>query len=862
MDQQHSNSAYLRGRPRSISRSQGLVNTDSQSLLTKSPNEQDGTKPIGQDLSLGSGQLPAELKGPTVNLRSRLDFWSPIVLVTASIVILAVISFLTFLWFANAENGFWHIIVLRNWLTTAISASTFLIRTAVDFQSGVCAAMLAAIVLESTGVRLPDVATLSTMRSGSDTAGTVAIPIVREAGGGRSTARYRNAASTIALVFITSVLQLSSTILLSDLWFGPLPGMGYSTSISYDFSYDCFQKAPRPDEEAITYPDLDELEVKVYDGGKYCQEASYNDVRRVTAWVRNPTVYPVFGEYSQRAPSQDGIDDTGVLLRALLPFSSQQSRETVINYTGKAVVLDARVSCHPTHFESVEKLAEGIISVGNMTGTLSPPDPVPKSIVPTLVVPFQCELPNPDWTTICQLEGLKAFNQQWDSTDPLDPESPDSIVFPNIQISDDDFGPDFGTLFSYANSAGGLISEFWSPSVIHNRNENDVPEDEHYLEPNVTAVFPWGPAYLVIQLVDGDDRIPDKDYKNITGSGDKTIQNAASFTYAKPRNQWTDVIVPYSMDQYSPDGENTTYWLSFRPTNISITLCYAAWDTARLDVQPTRDKNRSEPVSSAGKASLSSKPAFSDVLLQLGQHPDKSSPSDRGILALEKKSSWLPSRDDARPMLLRPPLQADMGDYTNQIDCIQGNVSTMIGSSDDLTPTFISSWDITTRIADPSLAGLFLENLNATGSVAFALSSLITVMSSMMYYDQFPLYNHSGSVTQAYPTVVLLPAHHRGFVAVIALLVTHLCLVGVITAIFVRNTRLTLLGNAWSGIAQLLSPETTDILRKGTLMTDEEVIKDLRKEGMKNIRLRAAYVPHEQRVRVVRTGFKRGNQLE
>ena len=88
-------------------------------------------------------------------------------LLASTLAELAVIGFLGFLWFADLHNGFWHQIMVTGWATRAVSISTLVLRSAIDLQAGVAAAMLAALVLESSTVGLRHAAQISTMRAGS-----------------------------------------------------------------------------------------------------------------------------------------------------------------------------------------------------------------------------------------------------------------------------------------------------------------------------------------------------------------------------------------------------------------------------------------------------------------------------------------------------------------------------------------------------------------------------------------------------------------------------------------------------------------------------------------------------------------------
>lgn len=55
-------------------------------------------------------------------------------------------------------------------------------------------------------------------------------------------------------------------------------------------------------------------------------------------------VFSFLASLSEHIDVPDHVDDTGQGFRAFLPFQDAQSRETISRYSGKAMVLDARVS--------------------------------------------------------------------------------------------------------------------------------------------------------------------------------------------------------------------------------------------------------------------------------------------------------------------------------------------------------------------------------------------------------------------------------------------------------------------------------------------------------------------------------------
>lgn len=59
--------------------------------------------------------------------------------------------------------------------------------------------------------------------------------------------------------------------------------------------------------------------------------------------IYSPSTYTTFGEYSEPAPNVQGVDDTGRIMRAILPISSATTRENLSNYTGKGTLLNSHV---------------------------------------------------------------------------------------------------------------------------------------------------------------------------------------------------------------------------------------------------------------------------------------------------------------------------------------------------------------------------------------------------------------------------------------------------------------------------------------------------------------------------------------
>ena len=153
---------------------------------------------------------------------------------------------------------------------------------------------------------------------------------------------------------------------------------------------------------------------------------------------------------------------------------------------------------------------------------------------------------------------------------------------------------------------------------------------------------------------------------------------------------------------------------------------------------------------------------------------------------------------------------------------------------------------------DTSLTSLFMQSLAITnGSVATAMSTLITVLSSMAYYDSMPQFQTVNNATQVFLETVLYPHSHRGFAAVVAVIAIHWVLIAVITAAFLMSSRYTVLGSHWQAASQLSSPETETILLSSSMVADKDVKKNLDVERREHVRVGIAQLEDEDKVGIV-----------
>ncbi|KAF3229909.1 Mitochondrial outer membrane protein iml2 [Orbilia oligospora] len=246
----------------------------------------------------------------------RVGYLSLGVLGLSLLIVLASVGFFCFLWYSNAENTIWHKIMINEWATRAISLTSTALRWAVATQAALGLAMLAAVALEGYDVPLAHTADVSLMRvNGGQLIPTlvdVCWPLSRF---GPPGVILRTVLPILVLLGTSTLVQFTSTALLSDLRTDVLPGYPVHSNLSIDWWFDgtFFRWTPTTAEI-------------MWGGNK-------------------PDFWPAFAELSGPPLVQEGVSDTGKNVRAFLPFATVESRQSVRSYDGKAVLVDTRVTC-------------------------------------------------------------------------------------------------------------------------------------------------------------------------------------------------------------------------------------------------------------------------------------------------------------------------------------------------------------------------------------------------------------------------------------------------------------------------------------------------------------------------------------
>jgi hypothetical protein len=215
--------------------------------------------------------------------------------------------------------------------------------------------------------------------------------------------------------------------------------------------------------------------------------------------------------------------------------------------------------------------------------------------------------------------------------------------------------------------------------------------------------------------------------------------------------------------------------------------------------------------------------------------------TERGILQLTKRDSWLPGPGDYYPDLKISERTSFALDFANMFGPITNGDQPVIGGIGYPCTSLMyfgfrdpGSWvGVTSFRADPSLIALVQEILAQGGSLAFGLQSIFTILMGVAYYDQLQQFDGVGNVAQSDFVLVTAPHSYRGFIAVVSVVIAHLLLLGVTMWLFLARTEVSSLGNAWQTVAQLQGDELKDAISHSSLRTDSEVEKRMLDPGLR-----------------------------
>ncbi|KAF1988510.1 hypothetical protein K402DRAFT_419359 [Aulographum hederae CBS 113979] len=506
--------------------------------------------------------------------------------------------------------------------------------------------------------------------------------------------------------------------------------------------------------------------------------------------------YQTFAEYTEPGFQNPKVADTGITLTSYLPILDTSERLAVHNFSGQSYVTDTRFACVQPVFQDAVWDSYGI------NGTVNPSTIFPGLIHdPLSRLNFSCPLPRYEVHVtsgfVSLLCGIRAVqSNRW-------------VVYEQPQEKGVNVGGLVSGLLNHGNidldyyfshDLGGWTAHGWDHLKFGN-------ESDRLIRP--------GSIWLLFNMTEYADLVP---YNAEPGEALKvnSYQSEWNITDDGP---WLNIEMPKQ---------------DFR---FQATLCYDAMGTPAFfsNITASSTSEIQEPQMlidpDTGRYGTSA------VRDQLGASSRNLSREARGILDLDPVSAYI-GKGEALKELYHPyatfgsPFstaeQNGDGDYHTITICLVCFL------------TEENNYLIETSFIDDTLVMMFQDSLLDTRDPALALRALQTTGYRAAYYLNFARFSYPDEQQVISYETVQIPRKWRGLVATLTVTVVHISIVSGVLLVFVRRAQHTLLENAWQVVAQLISPDTEEILAKATEMSDHDVQRDLKMNGRANIKVRLA----------------------
>ena len=656
-----------------------------------------------------------------------------IILSAGTIFILIALGFLSFLWHGAsvAANGqgdpgsFWQAIVARDWAASTITICAAVLRLAISSQLGVVVSMVGSLVLERYGVELGDAAFFTIVRAVSVQPAAVIF------NKGKAVLRSSKVCGLVLLGsgIVAGVSTFTSTILLSD--FTRIRILGPTNTAT-----------PVPD--GFTISQTSGTSINLW---------------RVPAVLNTRFAEDTTVDSTQLQGSR--VDDTGSMVRALVPLRTSQERSTLRSYTGLAPLFDTRFTC----------------------------------FAPKVTLTRFNLLQDPIASRLFHFRGAISGEIVFQDEDEL------AAVFQAYNVSE------IPRMFPRVPFSCAMASGSQEQGESRNMTVCLLLSSDSVLSAQ---------AYLVLNVTGTTDMV-------MTGLGFTDINDIISRneTSVSSEGPWTTTKFPEQdtgIDTF-PAGLSIsiTACLTAKRGGIRFITAASENDGPEPTVAVT-------PPATAGSFQRSSYDS-EDVRRQLGATQKTYNPSTRGILTFSNGESWFPPTDNTDTIMSvdtstsLSQLRQVAYDPENG-DTWLSNATTNPAAVMAFPP---GGNAVSVSKGNPSYVSVFSDTIEQTRSPARAMQALHTSMLIQRFYGQLERTSYKANATTVFSVEVFIPSRWVGFGVVVAVVALHLVVVLSTTLWFIRHSQYTLLGNSWQAVAQITCDAALPFLKKTTGVIDGEV---------------------------------------
>jgi hypothetical protein len=269
-------------------------------------------------------------------------------------------------------------------------------------------------------------------------------------------------------------------------------------------------------------------------------------------------------------------------------------------------------------------------------------------------------------------------------------------------------------------------------------------------------------------------------------------------------------------------------WTRFSQENVSIdfSLCFFNPNPWSYSVTVTSDiDTQDEALFYDGKTASYN---TSNIQAMYGATRQALTPAKRGQLELKHKSNWTEAKVEHAYNVTTVDFIWDTLVRLSYEEIYAANMSeyVWVGSTSMFSESAPPAYSV-----HRSHAVIFQNILQDTGNPALAVQTLFTTLLQMAYYDFIFEYDLKASAKYRLSDILNIPCRWSALGAVLGLLGLHFALTFTALSMFLKRTEMSLLGNAWQAVSQVVSTDTAAVLHHGATTTDREVRGTMKQNG-------------------------------
>jgi hypothetical protein len=282
-------------------------------------------------------------------------------------------------------------------------------------------------------------------------------------------------------------------------------------------------------------------------------------------------------------------------------------------------------------------------------------------------------------------------------------------------------------------------------------------------------------------------------------------------------------------------------WTRYAHNNVSIdfSLCFFNPNPHSYSVTATSESDAPDEALLYNGTSTSYD--TTNLRTMYGATKKPLTPVERFQLQLKPKSNWNDSRVET---VYKVATEEFIWDTLGRVgyEQIYANVNYSepdpyagVGSTSMFSDTAPPEYSV-----HRSHAVIFQDILRDTGNPAVALQTLFTTLLQMAYYDFLFEYDTQAPAKYKLSGYLEIPRRWSALGVILGLLGLHFALTFTAVRMFLKQTEMSLLGNAWQAVSQVVSTDTAAVLHHGATTTDREVRGTMKQNGSSDSRIRIA----------------------